>query len=143
MMSFWQATGKLSLMVAAEALGHKIGAAVEDVDGTTSSMVLEPLEVEVVVVPHWEIRTRNGVWSSLEDAFEQTLEEPNAIHMMVKRDEPSEEAEVVAHGRRSPALKDGAALAAPETKPELVWTPVVLIGGVAYENGVVRSSLLS
>jgi hypothetical protein len=136
-MSLWQATGQLSL-------GHKIGAAVEDVDGTTSSMVLEPL-VEVVAVPHWEIRTRNGVWSSLEDAFEQTLEEPNAIHMMVKRDEPSEEAEVVAHGRRSPALKDGATFAAPETKPvvELVWTPVVLIGGVNYENGVVRSSLLS
>jgi hypothetical protein len=113
-------------MVVTRALGHKIGAAAEDVDGTTA------LEADVVVVLHWDV-----VWSNLEE-FEQTLEKPNAIHMPEKRDERSEEAEVVAHGWTS-----GATLAAPEMKPELVWTPLFLAGGATCENGVARSPLLS
>ena len=124
MMLFQKVTRKSSLMVVTEALGHKIGAAVEDVDGTTA------LEADVVVVLHWD---------AVLEEFEQTLEKPNAIHMPEERDERSEEAEVVAHG----GWTNGATLAAPEMKPELVWTPLVLAGGATCENGVARSPLLS
>ena len=43
-----------------EALGHKIGAVAEDVDGMA-------LEVNVVVVLNWEILKCNVVWSNLEE----------------------------------------------------------------------------